>query len=538
MRRKLPTILALFTTFAALLPAAAADRDHASAARPEGGVVRGDLGRAGAGHPRATARRALEGSAIQLGVHPSDVRFDSIRRSIVGLHVRGREYRDGVPVAGTYAAVHIVAGRIRQMEAWSLADTPGRPTSDPIRRDVAVAVARDALDIRQTVRPPRAERLLVAGDRRLLDVWHVSLLSSAPPLAADVDVDARTGEVLGVTDPRVFDAPTATVFDPNPIVSLKDESIRQPGFDAAGVDTDLNSPELTDALTKLPMRDLDAAALMAGRLVGPWVDVQGPAPLASVDGNFEFRRSDPRFEATMAYAHIDRLQRYFMSLGFRGGSGINNEPQNVYALPVLGFDNSFYQPDYDLILFGAGGVDDAEDAEVIVHEYGHAVHHAQVEDWGGTPEGAAMGEGWGDFLAASYFAKVSGGFQDECFADWDSTSYSDDDPTCLRRLDAPKIYPDDMEAEEHADGEIWSAFLWRLRERLVPAKNVKMKKAKLTAARSDAAIRLVLTSHEFLSPMAEFSDAISALKTAADGLGHPEWIPLIKRTAAETNLPR
>ncbi len=49
---------------------------------------------------------------------------------------------------------------------------------------------------------------------------------------------------------------------------------------------------------------------------------------------------------------------------------------------------------------GAGGVDDGEDAEVILHEYGHAVHDAQVPGWGDTHEGGAMGEGWGDFLAA------------------------------------------------------------------------------------------------------------------------------------------
>jgi hypothetical protein len=149
-----------------------------------------------------------------------------------------------------------------------------------------------------------------------------------------------------------------------------------------------------------------------------------------------------------------------------------------------------------------------------------------------------MGEGWGDFLAAAYYAKGSKGFQDECVAEWDATSYSDEDPPCLRRLDSTKMYPKDIEDEVHADGEIWSSFLWRLRSRLVPRKAATtMNAVRLANARSDAALRLVLTSHEFLSPDAQFSDAIGALKTAAEALGHSEWVGLIDRSARETNLP-
>jgi hypothetical protein len=105
-------------------------------------------------------------------------------------------------------------------------------------------------------------------------------------------------------------------------------------------------------------------------------------------------------------------------------------------------------------------------------------------------------------------------------------------------VDGTKVYPDDIEDEVHADGEIWSAFLWRLRNRLVPKKSAaKMSAAKLANSRSDAALTLVLTSHEFLSPDAEFSDAVAALKTAAQALGHAEWVRSIDRSAGETNLP-
>ena len=48
-------------------------------------------------------------------------------------------------------------------------------------------------------------------------------------------------------------------------------------------------------------------------------------------------------------------------------------------------------------------------------------------------------------------------------ADWDSTSYTPGPVHCLRRLDSTKHYPQDVESEVHADGELWSGALWRAR---------------------------------------------------------------------------
>ena len=231
----------------------------------------------------------------------------------------------------------------------------------------------------------------------------------------------------------------------------------------------------------------------------------------------------------MAYTHLDRLQRHFQALGFTGEAGVNAEPQDVYTLPIQGFDNSFFQAGQDLIAFGAGGVDDGEDAEVIVHEYGHAVHHAQVPGWGARHQGGAMGEGFGDFLAAVFYGReISGGFQDTCIADWDATSYSAANPPCLRRADSAKKYPKGMtNSSVHSDGELWSSFLWRLRAKL----------GETSIEQSDNTLKLVLTSHEFLTGNAQFGDAIAALRLAADALGQPEWPALIDETAAETTMP-
>jgi hypothetical protein len=52
------------------------------------------------------------------------------------------------------------------------------------------------------------------------------------------------------------------------------------------------------------------------------------------------------------------------------------------------------------------------------------------------------------------------------FAGWDAKGYEGGPQECLRKLDSAKHYPEDMEGEEHADGEIWSACLWKVRKLL------------------------------------------------------------------------
>ncbi len=367
---------------------------------------------------------------------------------------------------------------------------------------------------------------------RLVDTWHVPVVSLEPATAGTVDVSAATGRPLRFRDDAKYVDGSATVFDPNPVVTSRNTKLREPGADvgliAAQPDTDLDSAELTAQLRTLPLKGLDATQLAAGHLSGPWVNVYGHvAP--STDGKFTYTRGMPGFEATMAYAHLDRLQRYIQSLGFdpKREKGVNDESQDIVAARVEGFDNSFYHPAEDVIVYGTGGVDDAEDAEVIVHEYGHAIQDAQVDGWGATDEGGAMGEGFGDFLAASYYGRSSGGFGDLCVADWDATSYSKASPPCLRRMDSKKKYPDDVEGEVHADGEMWSALLWRLRASL-PGNAVQ---------KSDNVIRLVLTSHELLTSQAEFGDAVAALRTAAKALKHPEWAGLVNKAAKPGNMP-
>ena len=151
-----------------------------------------------------------------------------------------------------------------------------------------------------------------------------------------------------------------------------------------------------------------------GLLRGEWVDLTLPGGLNVPDANeptriYNYDRNDPRFEQVVVYYAVDQMQAYFHSLGFDDdagptANGIRDFPTMAHAHWFTA-DNSFYSTGNDAIHFGDGGVDDAEDADIIAHEYGHAVQHDQNPNWGGGEMGA-MGEGFGDYLAASFYADV------------------------------------------------------------------------------------------------------------------------------------
>ena len=283
------------------------------------------------------------------------------------------------------------------------------------------------------------------------------------------------------------------VFNPNPVVSLKDTNLKDEN------DADV-VPEA--AYVDVILRDLDGT----GYLEGPYVSTRLTDERAYEPTlQFHYTREDDRFEEVMVYYHIDAVARYLKGLGF---DFVDNGP----PIPVNVHSDHSDAPFYDYftrkIHLGDGGVDDAEDAEVIVHEYGHVIQYRQVGGWFGTGEGEAMSEGFCDFLAASYFSAVSDGFPDTTVCDWEWVHST----TGGRAVNSDKYYPEDTGGSTHEDGMIWSAALWELFE----------------ALGRDASIRLVIKSHDRLSVDAGFLDGAKALLAADRDLNNGANVKLIR----------
>jgi len=279
--------------------------------------------------------------------------------------------------------------------------------------------------------------------RALVAVAAVALVAASAAYATKPGSGSRTG--------------TARVFAPNPVQDL--------GIQTLTDQKDAASAVPAAAYHSVTLTDLDGS----GYLSGKWAVVrsQTGAPAYSPTNAFVYDRQQDQFEQVMAYYWITEAQRYIQSLGF-GTSfrPVNMRPQAV-RINQWGADNSFATDKQDEIRFGKGGVDDAEDAEVILHEYGHAIHFSQGFQFS-TEEAGAISEGFGDYWAVTVTEVVGKRLgvpspDPACVADWDSTSYTSSVPHCLRRLDEGKTYPADLVGEVHADGEIWSQALWTIR---------------------------------------------------------------------------
>jgi hypothetical protein len=250
---------------------------------------------------------------------------------------------------------------------------------------------------------------------------------------------------------------TGTVFLPNPVADLQNESLTD--------QKDADYPALQPAYHDVTLTDLDGS----GTLTGKWAQVVGETgvPARSATNTFTYHRNDDRFEQVMAYYWITEAQKYIQSLGFGAGlyPPVNMQSQRV-RINQYGADNSF-ATDHpkDELRFGKGGVDDAEDAEVILHEYGHAIHFSQDFSFA-SEEAGAISEGFGDYWAADVSNIVAPTPDPACVADWDSTSYTSTVPHCLRRVDTDLHYPGDLNGEVHHDGQIWSRALWDIRTAL------------------------------------------------------------------------
>jgi len=243
------------------------------------------------------------------------------------------------------------------------------------------------------------------------------------------------------------------VFFPNPVASLQRQDLTDR--------KDADYADLQAAYRIVALTNLDGS----GYLRGDWANVRSETgkPAFSSSLTFNYNRSEDQFEQVMGYYWVTEAQKYIQSLGF--GSTyrpVNRESQDL-RINQWGADNSYSWDKHDVLRFGKGGVDDAEDAEVILHEYGHAIHDSQVTSFGTSLEAGSIGEGFGDYWAVTVSNTVAPTPDPACVADWDAVSYTSTVPHCLRRIDSNRHYPEDLTSSVHRNGMIWSRALWDIR---------------------------------------------------------------------------
>ncbi|TDR46628.1 Zn-dependent metalloprotease [Tahibacter aquaticus] len=376
--------------------------------------------------------------------------------------VRVQQSQQGLPVYGSDIAVTSSASGEIIFVASDKVSNVGEVDTTPA---LSSAKAIDAAAAHLGGAPLRAQKaqlmVHVAGGKTHL-VWRTNVSSSDVRVGGwEVLVDAHDGSVLRAESTTHHIDGSGTVWAPDPLSSAK------VAYATAGYPDNNNadSPQLTAQLVNVTLRDitLDGAN---HKLSGPFANCwewEAPTDAAcpvQASTNFSVTRSALTFDAVMVYHHVDSFLRY------------TNQTLGVVSLPTrhytggvrfdphgeAGDDNSHYDSGTGELVFGEGGVDDAQDADVIVHELGHGIH-----DWitnGGLSQTQGLSEGTGDYLAQAWSRDYPNQWAPGDTAyNW-TFSWDGHNPFWAGRVtnwQTNHTYPGNLGSGIHAQGQYWAS---------------------------------------------------------------------------------
>ena len=129
----------------------------------------------------------------------------------------------------------------------------------------------------------------------------------------------------------------------------------------------------------------------------------GFTPVTSATPSFDFYRCEEGFGDVMVFYHLNTIRSYLHGLGFTSADTPITADPHFYTQ-----DDDFFDHQSNTVYYGTGGVPDAEDADVIVHEYTHFIswnsNHSNGS--GASAERNSVDEGSADYDAASYSASI------------------------------------------------------------------------------------------------------------------------------------
>ncbi len=495
------------------------------AGRPR--AMYGLTARVGDGNAETSARTFLERHASTLGLTDAAGTLTAASTITVpgGSHVRFTQNVNGIPIYGADVVVSLnVRNEVTMLVNNSLAAVQPPPDAS-FDQAHALMLAREHLKTGPVaIGNPDAATLMVYrtpdGTTRL--TYRVTLSREEPAGDWELFVDAESGAILRARDmfvdfhegERVQGQGYVYLTEP---LSAARQPYGTPGF------ADNNDSDSDSLTSHRSLVTLDSLTFANGvfKLAGPYctiTDIESPFDsvyTAATPDGFQYTRSQAGFEAVNAYYHATESYKRLQELGF---SSTRLAQLRIDPHGFQGADNSHYSPSGNWISFGTGGVDDAEDADVIWHEYAHAIQYAFVPTWGGG-EMAALGEGYSDYWASSHSRSTHEWTRGETPYDWVFRWDGHNEFWSGRRVNDSRTYPFNS-LTVHSAGQIWSSALMSVWNELG----------------RDVTDRLVIKSLFYLGSGATATDAAMAVLQADRDLYSGEhlatliyWLGTVKR---------
>ncbi len=464
-----------------------------------------------AGSPETMARQFLADHAGLFKLADpttAELVHKATRVNPAGTTVRFIQHHLGIPVYDSEIAITI--GRNDEVRFVMNGSKPNLGTVDP-NPAVAAGLAHQQV----------VERLGIAGELAYVQTslvvfrdaatthlaWQVKLVPRTAPHGDFLGlVDAHDGALLRIWDKAAY-VPvngSGNVFDPDPLSSAQ-VSYNDPGYTDGG---DADTAQLTAQVFSKTLFDIDLTAGMH-TLRGPFADIRDTESpflglFSQAGSSFAFTRNASAFEAAHTYFHLDNVMRYLnVTLGlsimpFQYSGGARFDPHGL-----SGADNSHYIGSTGEVAFGEGGVDDAEDADVVIHELGHGLH-----DWatvGGLSQVNGLSEGIGDFVAQSYSRSLNQWTVADPEYNWVFHWDGHNPFWGGRRTNYSGHYPEDLVGQVHTDGQIWSTCMMQVWD----------------ALGRDATERAHWSGIAMTTGSTNQADAAQAVLDAAVSLGYP-----------------
>ncbi|MBC7398111.1 MAG: hypothetical protein H7333_11765, partial [Bdellovibrionales bacterium] len=293
-------------------------------------------------------------------------------------------------------------------------------------------------------------------------VYQINLSSPVDRLWSwEIVVDASSGFVHRSVSRAYFYGPdkdsrvaNLKVFDPNPTLKLGGRYGKTNGFkDNDNQNNAFFEQALTSAQSEVDFHN--GTYSLQNRYV-QITDLQKPSNpnCSNSTGVFDFNRSDACFDSVNAFYFVTKSLQYLNeTLGIKAAplrylGGVKVDPQGLD-----GDDNSYYDSDEDTLVYGTGGVDDAQDHDVILHELGHAIHQWITHGHMSRVEG--LSEGIGDYWAASY--SRSWMKPDHPAYSWVYSFDGHNEYWPGRMVNTAGTYPDAAQNEMHDSGSLWAS---------------------------------------------------------------------------------